>query len=552
MFKPITFLCFAVAFLFICVGCIGSVPGQSIPAFPGAEDFGAMAPDGRSSMSGQSVPAFPGAEGFGAMTPGGRGGRVIEITNLHDKGPGSLRACLAASGPRTCVFRSGGTIDLQSGIHVLNPYLTIAGQTAPDGGIALRNARGNTDTPITISTHDVIVRYLRFRPGPKGLTKNEADQLHFTLQNARNQRGITRELSQMGGLCCLAALDIHTGSNIVIDHVSASWGIDANMDIVGNSHDITVQWSIISEGLLNSVHSKGSHSTAGDVTGGAGRVSLHHNLIAHNSDRNFKLKGEPAVPLREDEVPEAGPDRIFDFVNNVIYNWGSLPTACAGFGRCNIVANFYKPGVNTHYPDKREIVRMQGITPLAGTPGRSLYVVNNVGPSCPNGCADDWAGGMISDVDGTLGNNNRSDTRHPAPLVTTMSATEAFNQVLANAGATLPTRDAVDTRVVNDVYNGTGRIIDHPDEVGGWPMLLSGVAPVDTDHDGMPDQWEMQHGFDQSDPADAQQDANGDGYTNLEEYLNSLTPFSNSPSTAGTKLILCPKTELSLKIECCI
>ena len=163
-----------------------------------------------------AVPAFPGAEGFGAKSVGGRGGKVIEVTNLNDSGSGSLRAAIAASGPRTVVFRVGGTIELKSRIQVENPYLTIAGQTAPGGGITLKNGSNEKDT-LYILTHDVVVRYLRVRPGPGG----DADGV-----------GVGTN-----------------ASNVVLDHCSVSWAVDENLGVSSTAKNVSIQWSIIAEGL---------------------------------------------------------------------------------------------------------------------------------------------------------------------------------------------------------------------------------------------------------------------------------------------------------------
>jgi pectate lyase len=229
---------------------------------------------------GAELPDFPGAEGFGATTPGGRGGRVIYVTTLDDSGPGSLRAAIGAQGPRTILFRVGGVIDLQSALVVREPFVTIAGQTAPGGGICLRGDN------FGIATHDVVVRFLRVRLGD--LRRREVD----TFSIADGSR------------------------NVVVDHCSASWSIDETLSPSGDISDVTVQWCIISESLNNSLHSKGPHGY-GSLLRATGGVSLHHNLWSHHNGRN---------PRFGDNYAE-GPFPTFDFRNNVIYNWGSAAPA---------------------------------------------------------------------------------------------------------------------------------------------------------------------------------------------------------------------------------
>ena len=191
-----------------------------------------------SATTGSDRPAFPGAEGFGASTPGGRGGRVIEVTNLNDNGPGSLRACIAAIGPRICVFRVAGTIEVESRLDVWNPYLTIAGQTAPGGGITLKNAPANAQAPLGILTHDVIIRYIRSRSGPSQEPSSNVDAITIVhlADDEHPDEGVY---------------------NIVIDHASFSWATDEVVNIGADAHDITIQRSIISEGLHCSNHPEG-------------------------------------------------------------------------------------------------------------------------------------------------------------------------------------------------------------------------------------------------------------------------------------------------------
>lgn len=428
-----------------------------------------------------TVLAFPGAEGFGANTPGGRGGQVIEVTHLNDSGVGSLRAAIEAVGPRIVVFRVGGTIELQDELEITHPFITIAGQTAPGDGITIKNH------DLRIDTHDVIIRYLRLRSGPGGS------------QDA-----------------------VHVGDgahNIILDHNSFSWATDENASATGGAHDVTFQWNIISEGLSNSTHPEGPHSR-GSLFADSTNISVHHNLYAHNEARNPRIGN----------ADNTYGTQTVDVVNNVIYNWGKRATEIKDFVQANIVNNYYRLGPDStgYTVDGTPEVSVFG----ANATSRSIFIDGNVGPTCPAGCVDDWV--MVGLSSGApISVQQQSATRHEAPLVTTTTAEVAFDQVLASAGAILPARDSVDQRVIDDVVHGTGSIIDDPADVGGWPLFQSGTPPTDTDHDGSPDAWELLYGFDPDDPADGSQDADGDGYTNVEEYLNSTIPISEIPPSAN-------------------
>jgi pectate lyase len=439
----------------------------------------------------EGLRAFPGAQGFGSETVGGRGGQVIEVTNLNDNGPGSLREAIETLGPRIVVFRVGGTIELESDLDITEPYITIAGQTAPGGGITIK-AKGETSIR---SAHDVIIRYVRFR----GVQKDNQDCLNI----------------------------VYGAYNIVIDHCSLSWCRDESLSVVAQSHDVTFQWNIISEALdYIDYKDKKNNGKGSLVSSGSYNVSAHHNLYAHNSERNAKMNGS------DDPFPLEGNIPYFDFVNNVIYNWGGYAHSVAGSGKGNVIANYFKPGLNSgSYPRRREIIRQQW------EEGRQIYSKNNIGPTCPQGCENDWegetfiwngqeyTGGMISDISGDInpqGWGTRTDTPMPTPPIRTHSAEQAYEKVLNQAGVSVPKRDSVDIRIINDVKNGTGKLISDQSEVGGWPVLSSGTPPTDTDHDGMSDSWEDSNGLDKNDPSDNSLDKDGDGYTNIEEYLNSL------------------------------
>ncbi len=419
----------------------------------------------------QGVPdalaAFPGAQGFGTTTVGGRGGKVIEVTSLADAGPGSLRAALEAVGARIVVFRTGGTITLHSDIKILNPFVTVAGQSAPGGGISLRMDPGNTHGLIDVNTHDVVIRFLRLRQGP-----------HTEIEAA-------------------IPLQVDNANNVVIDHCSLSWATDEVLTTYDNTADITISWNIIAEGLSHSTHYEGEHSRGLFISGdNSGRITVHHNLMAHNMRRN----------------PEVDTNGIVDIRNNVAYDWGTHPALVSDKRNstgANVVGNYFKAGPSTTDTRRHEI---DVYTVSHGMP---LYVKGNIGPHRPS---DDLP--AEANVD-PAGRAWLVSDPVPAPSVTTTSAEQAYADVLARAGARVPALDAVDQRLLRDVSNGTGQIIDDPSQVGGWPDLDPGRPPVDSDHDGMPDAWETQHGLNPS-VDDSAADRNGDGYSNIEEYLNSL------------------------------
>jgi pectate lyase len=422
------------------------------------------------------LPVFPGAQGFGTGTVAGRGGKVIEVTSLADDGPGTLRAAVNDPSPRTIVFRVGGTIALQSELQIAHPLVTIAGQTAPGGGICIQNVG------LTIVTHDVLIQHIRVRPGNQGPV--DAD--------------INDAIAILG-----PHGEVEGAYNVVLDHISASWGEDETVSTWYGAHDITISWSIISEALDQSRHRKGHHSAGLLIGDSSYHVSVHHTLLAHNDFRN---------PL----ISEGG---THDLVNNVIYNWGVLPAEIVDQDAntfLNFVGNVFLPGPSTQ-PGPYEIL-FDGGSPR-------IYVEGNLGPHRPDPTVDEWAlVGLGYGEKGVAPEMYRSLTRFAAPPVAVTSAPLALERVLDEAGATVPARDAVDHRVVDDVRQRTGSIISSPEEVGGYPQLARGSPPLDADHDGMPDGWERELGLDPADPADGKADRDGDGYTNLEEYLHSLAP----------------------------
>lgn len=424
------------------------------------------------------MPAFPGAEGYGAMATGGRGGVVLEVTNLDDDGPGSLRAAVEASGPRTVVFRVSGTIQLKSRLSIKKDHLTIAGQTAPGDGICIR------DYETTVNANNVIIRHLRFRLGDAGGRQHDAI-------NGREK------------------------NNIIIDHCSMSWSVDECASFYDNEN-FTMQWCLISESLYNSIHEKGYHGYGG-IWGGKG-ASFHHNLLAHHSSRNPRFNGS-----RYHGDPEA---EIVDFRNNVIYNWGFNSAYGGEEGNHNMVANYFKAGPATSSGEKQYRI----IEP--STPYGFWHVAENLTEGFPLATEDNWTYGVqgpsASEKDAI-----QADQPFEAPQLSETDTSKVFDLVLASAGATLPKRDTVDERIVMETRTGTATfgatygdggkgIIDSQEEVGSWPELLTFDVPVDSDHDGMPDPWETNQGLNINDPEDRNLLADGEVYTNLERYLNEL------------------------------
>ncbi len=427
-----------------------------------------------------SVLAFPGAEGYGAYTVGGRGGDVYHVTNLLDDGPGSLRYGVEnATGPRTVVFDVAGTIHLQSDLAITKPYLTIAGQTAPGLGITLRG-----HSVFIVDTHDVIVRYLRFRHG----------DIHEPFIPGFEQDSLT----------------LYHVQNVILDHVSVSWSLDETLSVLGPaiapSDRVTVQWSMITEGLRNA-KKFGSESMGSLITSVNGSFTFHHNLYAHQDWRSPLAEGEPG-----------GPGLRFDFINNVVYNWGGLAGHSGPPGyllRMNYINNYLVAGPST--PRFVSRYAYWGFTKDA----RIYQAGNRIDADYDrhlDGVNTGW--GMF------YGKYSRVAHRFPGPGTQEDDALTAYRRVLAEAGASLA-RDSVDARIVDEVIRRAGRIINSQDDVGGWPEIPPAVAPADSDRDGMPDLWELRFGLDPNDPEDRNGDLNGDGYTNLEEYLNGLNPTAN-------------------------
>ena len=257
----------------------------------------------------EGLAVFPGAEGFGTRTRAGRGGNVLIVDSLADAGRGTLREALSQDGPRTIVFHVGGVIQLKSHLFIDRPFVTIAGQTAPGDGIVLK------DFGIVITTNDVLLQHVRVRPGNQGAVRVDHN----------DAIAILGPTGAPGG-----------AYNVVIDHVSASWGEDEVISTWFSPHDITISWSIVSEALSRSRHPKETHSAAVLIGDGTTRTSLHHNLMAHNDIRN---------PL----IASGG---MHDVVNNVVYNWGALSTEIVENAptEVNVIGNYYRAGRSSVSP----------------------------------------------------------------------------------------------------------------------------------------------------------------------------------------------------------
>lgn len=426
-------------------------------------------PGGAPRLDVTAIDAFPGALGAGRNTPGGRGGAVLRVTNLDDSGPGSLRAAIEADGPRTVIFDIGGTIRLQTPLRIREPRITIAGQTAPGGGITLRGQ------PLLISADDVVIRYIRSRLG--------------------DEDGVQTD-----------AVTIDRGQRIILDHVSASWSVDETLSIGSRDRIIdavTVQWSIIAESLNVSAHSKGDHGYGSLVRGSRGaRFTFHHNLWASHRAR-MPRPGNYLTP----DIDPVGP--YFEFTNNVFYNWGQ---GHAGYNSDRdpatvstyaFVANAYRRG-----PDSTGAVIFDEESAAA----HAWFEGNSIDGVVP---ADPWSPVTGDDTPGY-----RLTALPDWATGATGTADQTWVSVLAGAGASR-VRDAVDTRIVAGVRDGSSRIINSQTDVGGWPDLAPGTPWVDTDGDGMPDDWERQNGLDPATP-DGTGDRDGDGYTHLEDWLNGL------------------------------
>jgi pectate lyase len=432
--------------------------------------------------------AFPGAEGFGRFARGGRGGDVYHVKNLNDDGLGSLRhAIRSATGPRTIVFDVSGTIELKKPLVVNKSFLTIAGQTTPGDGICLKD----WTFEIKKASH-IIVRYIRVRLGDQNKPPGDPD-----------------------------AITTNDVNHVIFDHITSSWGIDSNHDLRRGGH-FTLQWSIYSEALNHSIHTKGSHAMLSSFRDLTGNISIHHNLFASSRDRHPTLASGA----------KTRPGVIVDYRNNVVYNLSGATNL--GDAHINFINNDYRPGPNTPKDNHPLATKIGTEDQLKAFLNGNLFE-GNVGFTKDNYSAitfDRWkSGGYFRTSLDRIRIEREFDVDGALPK--TQPAAEAFESVLRSAGASLR-RDSADERLVKGVRDRTHRLIDSENNVGGWPTLKSTPPPLDTDGDGMPDDWERSHGLNPNDPSDGNQDRDGDGYTNLEEYLNSLCAPRPSARTASS------------------
>jgi pectate lyase len=441
------------------------------------------------------LPAFPGAEGYGAYTIGGRGGRVFIVTSLEDYLPGNregrkegslgeaevrgippvlpsypslpkeapikgtLREAVEAKGPRIVVFAVSGTIELKNQLEIRNPYLTLVGNTAPGEGVQIRN------WGISVKTHDVVLRYLRIRvgdiKGPGKMPRVLGDQTD--------------------------AIDIN-GANIIVDHCDFAYANDQVVNIYGLKRNhrsgVSFQWNYVYGGLLKSTHEKGVHSMSYFLTGW-GYVSMHHNLTAHTLLRNPRAWGV-----------------WLDYRNNVLHDYigAGYTESPSDYLKLNYIGNYLKHGLDT------TAFRSVGEC-------EQFYQSGNVVPPL--------AKHIIAAEPETF-----MDTPFSAPFVTTTTATEAYDQILKNGGASLPVRDLITNYVAETTKAGKESLVTTTSSwpSAGYPAYLPARALPDSDSDGMPDEWEKKYGLNPHSASDASLDKDKDGYTNIEEFINGTRP----------------------------
>jgi len=446
------------------------------------------------------TPAFPGAEGFAAYTMGGRGGDVYHVTTLEDSGEGSLRYGIeSASGPRTVVFDTSGTIILKSILWIKNPNITIAGQSAPGEGICIRDYSVNIK-----KTHDIVIRYLRIRLGD--------------IQTLANGK----PTSSTG----LDVVSIDDSKNIMFDHVSLSWSCDEVFGIVQNEN-VTIQWCIISEPLGDPLLHPYGTSHAYGLNNSANTLSVHHCLVS-----NYVMRGPEFEP--NDAVSDQGYHVYMESVNNVLFDYkksGSryktgiedYPEQAIGIDfRFHFLNNYYIRKSSSSAPEIHAVPK-HGVTDQL-----KVYVSGNLGPNRTDDTQNPWLsvyvekGPNIMQADDSIQAQMSDLPLFTSPVPVTMqSAQDAYESVIQSAGCAL-WRDSVDRRIVSDVINRKFNDYLHSQvEVGGWPVIKSASAPLDTDRDGMPDWWEDDKGLNKNDPEDRNDIPGPDGYTNLEKYLNS-------------------------------
>ena len=465
------------------------------------------------------TPAFPTAEGDGMYTTGGRGGKIIYVTKLTDDGTeGTLRWAVNQTGSRIILFKVAGLIPLSSELRIKNGNLTIAGQSAPGDGICLKNYT------VVLQANNVIIRFMRFRMGDEAA---EADKLAGNTAYSWD------------GADAIWGRDM---TDIIIDHCSMSWNIDECSSFYDNKR-FTMQWCFMAESMRNSVHSKGAHGYGG-IWGGA-PATFHHNILAFHDSRNPRFCGS-----RYTNSPST---ELVNFCNNVIYNWGGNSGYAGEGGRYNMINNYYRSGAAT---GSSAMYRIFSPNADGGTNSQpagiwgTFYLNGNIMKNYSAVTSDNWLGFQPVSLGTKSISDLESTVPFPAAIITTQTANDAYISVTSFAGASLK-RDAVDTRIANNILNGTiscsagsngstGGFIDSQKDVGGWPAYTynASAVPVDTDGDGMPDNWETAHGLNPANSADGITTTLDGKYSNVEIYLNELAkPVTNIQTGLFTPVI---------------
>ncbi len=490
-----------------------------------------------SSAPTPSVASFPGAQGGGALSKGGRGGTVYRVTNLNDSGVGSLRACVEAIRPRICVFRTGGTIALVSSLTIKNPFITIAGQTAPGDGIQLTGPKSPGAPVLMITTHDVVVQYLRVR---RGHNPGEiCNGMHWS---------------------CGASVEVFSNSaatdpyRIGLDHISAEWSNYDAMIALGSNQtsnqprSLTVSRSILGEALAGAGQTVGvnfgGYSGAGPTApDGMTDLDFHHDLFAGTSHRM------PLLTVKSARL-----------VNNLVYAWTYFPMRSKGLR--DFISNSFKTSTG-QVAVSHEI---QAWTENAGNDtsfAPSFYLLGNVGPSDPDGTSNWTMTAMAQNESGREASSPLPTTYQrsspiPVPagyIPITAEPAATLSSALLNTARAAPydgvgasrkldcsgkwadALDPVDSRIVNAVANGTNLYgsYDYSSlqaspqsqaDLGGWPRLAAGTPCADSNNNGLPDAWESYWAgkFGIGTTLDPSGLNFGDGYTNLEHYIDGMSP----------------------------
>jgi pectate lyase len=432
--------------------------------------------------------AFPSAEGYGKYSVGGRGGKVYIVTNLNDNGAGSFRAAATSKEKRIIVFEISGTIHLNTPLEIPG-NITIAGQTAPGDGICI------ADQPVRLKGDNIIIRFLRFRMGDK-------------------YQSLAGMVDGSGGDDALSGT---RNKHLIVDHCSVSWSTDEVMSFYGGDSS-TLQWNLISEPLNYSYHfEKGDvdweQHGYGGIWGGT-HLSAHHNLFAHCVSRNPRFNGARMGSSSE----------FVDFRNNVIYNWQKKSTYGGEAGTYNMVNNFYKPGPSTQQSARKIMLDPSKTEVLAYG---KFYLAGNVIDGFQTENTFDKKTITLPKSEGVI-----VESPFLTDLIKTESAINAYQSVLGDVGASFR-RDTLDERIILDVKNNRGKIIDvqggfphgtkYEETTKAWPTLNSRKPDIDADRDGMPDAWEKKNKLNPNNSADASIATLHRFYTNIEVYINQLT-----------------------------